>query len=109
MVHDGTTARAQVVTELCRSDRGTEVTSSGPYLHVASHVTDHVTDDVTDHVTDVTDHVTDVTDHVMDNVTTPVPTPPVQRRRGPLAGFQLMYRFEMDPVKQDLPANLVRE
>ena len=82
-MHDGTTARAQVVAELCRSGHSAAITSSGPYLHVAGHVTDQGTT---------------TTDHLLH-----------RRRRRPVAGFQLTYRFETDPVKQDLPPNLVRE
>ncbi|XP_043213791.1 suppressor of lurcher protein 1-like [Amphibalanus amphitrite] len=39
VVHGGTTERAQVIAEICRSGRVVQVTSSGPYLHVTSHVT----------------------------------------------------------------------
>ena len=75
VVYDGTTERAQAVAEICRSGRAVLVTSSGPYLHVASHVS----------------------------------TLPDRHRRQPVAGFQLLYRFEEDPGKRHLTPDSIRE
>ena len=101
-VHDGTTERAQVIAELCRSGPGAEVTSSGPYLHLASHVASHVDSQVASHAAShVAGNVTGHVNHT--NISA------VRRHRRARAGFQLSYRFEKDPVKQGLTPDLIRE